>query len=391
MNDQTTTPDDDEAEINVLELVAALGEHKRLLFGIPVLTTAIALVYALTATPIYTATAVILPPQQQTTTNAMLASLGSLAALAGGGDAGGPNSSTIYVAFMNSHSVEDEVIQKLDLQQRYHTRLLADARRRLEGSVNVTSSKATGLITIAAADTDPVFAAKLANTEVDALHDLLGRLAITNAQQRRVFFEQQIALTEKALAAADAKFRQLSAQGGLSVTETLATVSVSTSAELRAQIAAKEVELASARQFATERNPDLQRLSSELAAMHAQLDKIEGGGAQVAKTSPAGEAAIAALRDLKTQQAVLDVMIQQYEMAKIDEAREGPTLQKVDIATPPEYRSTPKRGPIVIFGAIAGLVLGFVAAFARYAWQKAEADPETGAKLTALKKAWKLW
>jgi uncharacterized protein involved in exopolysaccharide biosynthesis len=376
-------------EINLISIAIALGEQKRTLFGVPSVTVALALAYALLAPPVYTAQTVLLPPQQQqSAASSMLASLGSLASIAGA--AGGVKSpEEMYVAFLQSQTIQDEVINRLNLRVHYRDKSMYDTRQDLARHVRISADKQSGLITIDADDRDPVFAAKLANTEVSALHDLLGRLAVTDAQQRRMFFGHEVKRTELALAAADATFRRLSAEGGLPVTQALAETTVQTSAALRAQITAKEVELAALRRFATSQNANVQRVSSQLGALRTQLTRLQQGGDRVVPASAQGEAAIAALRDLKTDQAVLEVMIKQYEMAKVDEAREGPLLQQVDVAQPPDHRSKPKRALIVALAAVGGLLIGAVAAIIRYSLAEARQDPAAAAQLGMLRRAWR--
>lgn len=386
--DQPSFNPADDDEISLLDLATALGEEKGVLFGIPAVTSVLAIAYALLVTPIYTAKTVILPPQQQQSTAAsMLASMGALAGIAGAA-AGIKSPDEQFVAFFKSQSLQNDLIERFKLQAYYEQDTLDDTRKSLEGAAKVSSDKKSGLITIEVDDKDPKFAAELANGHVDALRRMMGKLAITEAQQRRVFFEQQIAKTQEALDTADTRFRSLSAKGGLPVTDVLAQVSVTASATLRGQIAAKEVELSALRQFATAQNPDMQRIASELAAMRAQLAKIESGGASTSRVNEAGQAAIVALRDVKTQQAVLEVLVKQYEMARVDEAREGPLLQQLDIATPPEKKSKPKRAMIVVLAGVAGLFLGVLVAFIRRALRRAAENPESAGQMAALKRAW---
>jgi len=390
MNDQNLPqpelPEDD--EISLLDLATTLGEEKQTLFGIPVITTTLAIAYALVLTPIYTAKTVILPPQQQQSgASAALASLGALAGMAGAA-AGVKSPDEMYVAFFKSHSLQDDLIARLKLKEYYESETQDGARKALEGAAKISSDKKSGLITIEVDDKDPKFAATLANAHVDALRRLMDKLAVSEAQQRRVFFELQIKKTQEALASADANFRNLSAKGGLPVTDVLAQVSVTASATLRGQIAAKEVELSALRQFATAQNPDMQRIASELSAMRGQLARIESGGGQASAASTTGQAAVVALRDVKTQQAILEVLVKQYEMARVDEAREGPLLQQVDVAQAPEKKSKPKRAMIVVLAGAAGLFLGVLLAFIRRALKNAAKNPESAQQMVALKRAW---
>ena len=185
-------------------------------------------------------------------------------------------------------------------------------------------------------DKDPAFAAEMANAHVEQLKHMLGQLAVTEAQQRRVFYEQQMLKTQDALAQAEADFRAAKESSGLQVTAVIAEAGVRASAELRAQIAAREVQLQALGRFATPQNPDLQRISSELAAMRAQLTKLEQGTGGADKATPTQQAAVKAYREIKAREAMMGVLTAQYESARVDEAKEGPLVQQVDVATAPE-------------------------------------------------------
>jgi uncharacterized protein involved in exopolysaccharide biosynthesis len=354
------TVQEEDDEINLLELATALGEEKHLLFGIPTVTTLAAIVYALTVTPIYTAKTVLLPPQQQQSgAAAMLASMGALAGVAGAA-AGVKSPDDMYLAFLKSNTVKDDLIKQLNLTQHYKSKTQDDARKALDGAANISTDKKSGLMTIAVDDEDPAFAAELANAHIGALSRFMEKLAVTEAQQRRVYFEQQVKNTQQALMQAESNFRAYSAKGGLPVTDVLAQVSVTASATLRGQIAAKEVELSAMRQFATDQNPEMQIAASQLAALRSQLSKVEEGGGRSSPITPDGQAAINALRDVKIQQSMLEVLVKQYEMARVDEAKEGPLLQQIDIAEPPTQKSKPKRAQIVLLAGVVGLFLGIV-------------------------------
>ncbi len=386
--DQTTLPPAEDDEISLLDLATTLGEEKAVLFGIPAATSTLAIIYALFTTPIYTAKTVILPPQQQQSGAAsMLASMGALAGMAGAA-AGVKSPDEMYVAFFKTNLLQDDLITRFKLDAHYESKTREGTRLALTGAAKISSDKKTGLISIEVDDKDPKFAATLANAHVDALRRMLGTLAVTEAQQRRLFFEQQIKKTQDALATADTSFRTLSAKGGLPVTDVLAQVSVTASATIRGQIAAKEVELSALRQFATAQNPDMQRIASELSALRAQLARIESGGGTASTASATGQAAVVALRDVKTPQAILETLVKQYELARVDEAREGPLLQQIDVAQPPEKKSKPKRAQIVLLAGVAGLFLGVLAAFVRRGLRRASESPESAGRMAALKQAW---
>ena len=377
-------------EISLLDLAIALGEEKKTLFAIPAITTTLAIVVSLLMTPIFTAKTVMMPPQQQQSGAASaLASLGALAGLAGGA-AGIKSPDEMYIAFMQGESLQKAVIQKLNLQERYEKKTIFETREHLKQVVKIASDKKAGLITIEADDKDPEFAAKLANAHVEELRNLMGRLAVTDAQQRRVFYEQAITKTQNELAEAEANFRAAKEKSGMQVTAVIAETSVRAGAEMRAQIAAKEVQLAAMGSFATSQNPDVQRLGGELAALRSQLKKLEQGSGADEKTSPLQQLAVKSYRDIKAREAMMGVLVAQYESARVDEAKEGPLIQQVDVALPPERKSKPKRAIIVLVAAFAGLFLGVLVAFVRRAMRKAAENPETSGQMAKLKAVWRL-
>ena len=393
MNDTTnpSVPAPDEDEISLLDLATALGEEKATLFAIPLLTTLVAVGVSLLMTPIFTAKTVVMPPQQQQSgAAAALASLGGLAGLAGA--AGGIKSpDEMYVALLGSNNLQNRLIADLKLQERYEEKTLSDTRKSLKEKMRISSDKKSGLLSIEADDIDPAFAAELANRHVAELRTMLGRLAVTEAQQRRVFYEQQIQQTQDKLAVAEVAFRAAKEKSGMQVTSVLAETGVRASAELRGQIAAREVQLQAMSRFATAQNPDTQRIASELAALRSQLNKTEqGSGESKAAASPLHREAVKSYRDVKVQEAMLEVLIRQYEVARVDESKEGPLIQQVDEAVAPERKSKPKRAQIVLVAAFAGLFLGVLVAFVRRALKKAQSDPASAGQWLALKKAWSL-
>jgi uncharacterized protein involved in exopolysaccharide biosynthesis len=390
MTDQTTAqaalPEDD--EISLIDLAIALGEEKTTILKVTGLFTAVAVVVALLLPNIYTAKTVMMPPQQQQSGAASaLASLGGLAGLAGAA-AGIKSPDEMYVAFMQSEGLQKSIIEKLKLQERYDTKTIADTRKKLQENVKIAPDKKSGLIAIEADDKDPEFAAQLANLHVDELRVLLGRLAVTDAQQRRMFYEQQIKKVQAELAEAEQSFRQAKAQSGMQVTAVLAESGVRASAELRGQIAAREVQMSAMSRFATSQNPDVQRMGSELAALRGQLSKLEQGSGVVEASTPLQQQAVKSYRDVKVQEAMLEVLIKQYELARVDEAKEGPLLQQLDVATAPERKAKPKRAIIVLMAVFGGLFFSLLFVFVRRALRKAAESDQGSSQMVLLQKAW---
>ena len=377
----------DEDEISLIDLLITLGKEKKFILGFTSSVILVAVAVSLQMTPVYSAKTVIMPPQQQqSSASSALASLGALAGLAGGA-AGIKSPDEMYVAFMGSDRFLNALIERFHLQERYHTKTLLDIRMLLKSKAKVMPDKKSGLISIEFDDEDPQFAAEVANAHVQELGHMLDMLAVTDAQQRRVFFEGQIKKVQENLSSAEIAFRQAKEKSGLQVTSVIAETGVRASAELRGQIAAREVQLQSLSRFATPQNPEVQRIASELSAERAQLQKLEQGSGQVVGTTLQLEA-VKSYRDMKVQEAMLEVLIKQFELARVDEAKEGPLIQVVDVASPPERKSKPKRALIVLTSAIAGLFVSLLLAFLKVSLSNMGQTPQGLEQMRLLKKAW---
>lgn len=373
-------------EISLLDLAIILGEEKKILFGIPALFSIAAIVYTMYLPPIFTGKTVVLPPQQQQSMGTgTLAGLGTIFGISPGAF-GVKSPEAMYIGFLQSASLQDRLMKRLNLVERYGAKSPEAARDALAASVKITIEQ-SGLIVIETDDRDPAFAAELANAYVVELRNLLGRVAVSEAQQRRVFLEQQIASNNKKLAEAEVALRVQQEASGVVSVDALARGAIQATVELRSHIAQREVQLGTLRTYATTENADVQRLSAELAGLRGQLSKLEQGSGQ-SNVSRKGMEAVRAYRELKYLEAVMDALVRQYELAKVDEAREGPLLQQIDVATPPERKSKPKRTLIVLAAGFSGLVLGMLLALLRRAWRLANSNPESMGRMQALKKAW---
>ena len=386
-------PEDDQ-DFGFLDLLTMLGEGKWIVLGVTFIATVYGVVMSLVATPIFTSTAVIMPAQQggggsAAGALAQLSQVPGLAAL--GGIAGGKSPDQLYVALMRSQTIQDTLIKKHDLRKKWGSRSIEDARMNLSKAVSIGTDKLSGLINIAAKDPDPVFAAELANSHVEELHKMLDRVATTEAQQRRMFYESQIEKTRTNLSAAELRYRQAQESSGIQVTSMLAESALRTSTELRSRITALEIQLKASSAFVTANNPDAQRAASELAALRARLAKLEQGspGGHTVAT-PRQQATMQAFRELKVQEAMLDGFVRQLEIAKIDEAKAGVPIQIVDIAIPAEIRSFPQRTKMVTAAAAIGLCVGVVLAFLRAGFRRVGRDAESQARLQVFLRSWAL-
>jgi uncharacterized protein involved in exopolysaccharide biosynthesis len=380
-------------EISPLDFLIVLAKHKRIVMGVPVVVAIIVAGITFLLPNVYTGTSRILPPQQGASMSTALlnqlgGSLGSLAGVAGGAF-GIRSPNDLYVGMLRSRTVADNLIARFELGKVYHVERLSDVRARLEKETTIAAGK-DGIITIEVDDESPRRAADLANAYVDELKKLTKVLAVTEASQRRLFFEQQLLQAKDSLTAAEIAARQGLQKGGLAQVDAQGRSMIEVTARLRAQISAKEVQLGAMRTFAAEGNPELQRTQEELQALRRELSRIEGaspispgGGGDASGTR--GLDNLGRLRDVKYYEFLYELLAKQYELAKIDEAKDATIVQVMDMAIEPDRKSKPKRALIVLVFALAALCASIVGVFFLEATEKARADPETASRLNALR------
>jgi uncharacterized protein involved in exopolysaccharide biosynthesis len=384
MTDNTHIPSEPEDdEISLLDLLQTIVDNLRLLILGPLVVGLAALGISFAVPPTFTATVKFLPPQQQQSAAAsMLASLGGLGGLAGAA-AGLKSPADQYMAFMKSNSVQDELIERFKLDERYQAKFKEDARAALTANTRATSGK-DGLITVQIDDKDPKFAAELANAHVEELQKLLARLAVTEAQQRRAFFEKQLSQVKEKFTEAEQALRATGVSS--SVLKSNPTSALAAVAGLKAQVTAQEVKVGAMRGYLADTAPDFKQAMNELSNLRAQLAKQE-------KDEPAAAAGqgdyVAKFREFKYQETLFELFARQFEMAKVDESREGAVIQVLDAAQPPERKSKPKKALIAIIATLAAGFALLLFVFIRQALRNAKQDPESAQKLTALQASWR--
>jgi tyrosine-protein kinase Etk/Wzc len=371
----------DDDEISLLDLLQVIVDNLRLLVLGPLVCGLAALGISFAIAPTFTAKTQFLPPQQQQSSAAsMLASLGALGGLAGAAT-GLKSPADQYIAFMKSVSVQDALIERFKLVEKYEAKIKTDARMSLTGNVRIASGK-DGLISVEVDDKDPKFAADLANAHVEELRNLLSRLAVTEAQQRRMFFEKQLVQTKDNLAKADLALKSSGINS--SVLKSSPASAVEAVARLKAGISVQEVKLGTMRNYLTESSPDFKRAVSELASLKSQLAKAE-------KEEPASQGTtdyVARYREFKYQEAMFELFAKQFELAKVDESREGAVIQVLDTAEPPERKAKPKKAMIAIITTLAAGFAMFLFVFIKSALKNASQNEDTKLKLSALRGSW---
>jgi uncharacterized protein involved in exopolysaccharide biosynthesis len=343
----------------------------------------------------YTAETVVLPPGQNSSTSSALLSQiggGAFASLAGG-SLGIKNTGDMYVSLFRGRAIEDSLIQRFGLMQRYREKRLSDARREFEKNSTAVLGVKDGLIRISVTDRDPKLAADIANGYVDEFRKLSASLAISEASQRRAFFQQQLLEANENLAAAEEAMKHTEQSTGILQIDSQAKSLIESAAILRGQIAAQEVELQGMTSYATEKNPQVVTAEQRLIALKAQLAKLSGTDANPSSDImvPKGnipEASIEyirKLRDVKYYETITELIAKQFEMAKLDEAREGAIIQVSDVAVPPDKKSSPHRAITVALMALVAFMTAVLWVLATNRWQQTLLDPEKGGKIQTLR------
>ncbi len=390
MTDTLHTPsaaaETDDDEISLLDLLQTIVDNLRLLVLGPLAVGLLALGISFAVAPTFTATLKFLPPQQQQSAAAsMLASLGGLGGLAGAA-AGLKNPGDQYLAYLKSNSLQDALIERFQLMDRYETKFKMDTRTALTANTRASSGK-DGLIALEVDDKDPQFAADLANAHVEELQKLLSRLAVTEAQQRRMFFEKQLNQAKEKLTQAEQALKATGISG--SVLKSNPVAAVAGVAALQAQVTAQEVKVGAMRGYLADTAPDFKQALNELANLRAQLAKQDKDQTPAAN-APAGQSDyIAKYREYKYQETLFELFAKQFEVAKVDESREGAVIQVLDAAQPPEKKAKPKKALIAIIATLAAGFALLLFVFVRQALRTAGRDEASSVKLNALKASWR--
>jgi uncharacterized protein involved in exopolysaccharide biosynthesis len=353
-------------EISLIDLLVPLAEHVWLLILGPLVIGAAALGIAFLITPTFTASTSLLPPQQQSSASSALASLGSLAGLAGGAI---KTPADQYVSLLQSITVTDHIVNRFDLLKTYSVEFRVDARKNLAEHVRIGVGKKDNLITIEVDDASPQRAADIANRYVEELREITATLALTEAQQRRAFFERQLQQTRDRLVASQQALQSSGFNAGALKAEPKAAAE--NYAKLRAEATAAEVRVQALRTTLADGTSEVQQQMSVLRALRSQLTRVE----QAAEVTADGPDYISRYREFKYQETLLELFARQYELARVDESREGALIQVVDPALVPERKSAPKRSLIAIGSTLVGFILIAGGLLTRHSWRQAGQDP----------------
>lgn len=312
--------------------------------------------------PSYLATTRLLPPQQNQSLASMF--LGSQAAMPlammAQKDFGLKNPVDLYIGLLNSRSVQDGLIEQFQLSADYRLVRASELRYELARRTRIQVTK-EGLIAVSVEDRDPQRAADLANGYGEQLRRITQRLAISEAGQRRQFFDLQVQQARDDVNQAESLFTVVQQRTGILEVDAQAKALIDTAASLRGEIASGEVRLRALRSFGTDRNPDVLQQQAQLSGWRRQLAELESkqsGDPAFSKGHAPVELKeyLRAMRELRYRESILEALLREAEIAKLDEAKEATVIQVVDVAVPPDGRSSPQRAAIVFFSTLSSVM-----------------------------------
>jgi tyrosine-protein kinase Etk/Wzc len=368
----------EDEEISLLDLLLVVVENLRLLVLGPLAVGLAALGISFMIPPTYTAKTQFLPPQQQQSSASALVQalgVGAIGGLSAG--LGIKNPADQYIAFLKSQSIQDAMVDRFDLLKRYDTKFRVDARKALLENTKITSGK-DGIIALEIADKDPKVAADMANAYVDELRRMMNRLALTEAQLRRSFFEKKLKEAKENLSLAEELLRGTGVSSGVLKTSPGSAVEVV--ARLKAGVTVQEIKVASMRGYLADTSPEFVQAMKELTVLKAQLTNAEKSD-----TASGDGLYVSRYREFKYQETLYELFAKQYELARVDESREGAAVQVVDNALPPEKKSKPQKAQIATIAALASGFVFLLFVFLRKAYFHAADTKENAEKISLIR------
>lgn len=373
-----------------LDLVITLLRHRRILLAVTGLVTLATLVTMLLLPNTYTAEVLLLPPDAaQSSAQVLLGQLSPLATLAGGSTLKSPVE--MYGALATSTAIEGALVNRFHLKSVYRRRLTVDAMHDLEAATKLKPMLKEGLLNIQVTDTNPIRAAALANAYAEEMAAATTRMAVHDGEVRQQFYGAQLKQAQEAMTKAEQDLKSVEEQTGILDLGAEARVSIQTVAELRAQIAAHQVEIASMGAWATSDNPQRRAADQQLAALRAQLDKATEGqpseevGIPKSQVPGSGAAYLRAYRELTYQEALNEALERQYEAARMDASRVASVVQVLSPAMVPERKSGPHRTLFVLGALLIGLLFSAIGILLYESLQRALCDDAVTERLAEIR------
>jgi uncharacterized protein involved in exopolysaccharide biosynthesis len=399
------------------ERLRLLWDRRRFFLRAAAISLVVSTIIAFLIPKSYTSTTQLMPPDPQSTSG--MAMMAAMAAKAGGGLAGvagdllGMKSSgALFIGVLRSQTSQDRLIQQFDLRKVYGKRLVIDARTKLDENTSISEDRKSGIITISVMDHSPQRAAALASAYVDQLNSLVSELSTSSAHRERVFLEERLKVAKQDLDDASNQLAQFSSKNNTLDIQQEGKAMLDAAGSIASEMIAAQSQLEGLRQIYTDSNSRVRSLNARVGELRRQLEKL--GGTQPKdmqgaspSTGQSADPARAQASDLpyptirslpllgakyadfnrraKIQETVFELLTEQYELAKVQEAKETPSVKVLDPARIPEKKSFPPRLAIMFLGTFLVSALSLVWVLGSARWE--EVDPQDPRKAFALEVA----
>jgi uncharacterized protein involved in exopolysaccharide biosynthesis len=394
------------------EQLRLLWGHRRFFFRVVAIGLLISALVAFLIPKSYTSTTQLMPPDPQSASG--MAMMAAMAAKAGGGLAGVAGdllglktSGALFIGVLRSQTSQDRLIQQFDLRKVYGVRLVIDARMRLDENTSISEDKKSGIITISVTDHNPQRAAALASAYVDQLNSLVSELSTSSAHRERVFLEERLKVAKQDLDDASNQLAQFSSKNNTLDIQQEGKAMLDAAGAIAGEMIAAQSQLEGLRQIYTDNNPRVRSLNARVTELRKQLEKLGGTQANAVNGASAfpdqtGDSSAAkaggglpypTIRSLpllgakyaeyyrraKIQETVYEMLTGQYELAKVQEAKETPSVKVLDPARIPEKKSFPPRLVIMFLGTFLVCAMSVVWVLGSARWE--EVDPQDPRKV----------
>jgi uncharacterized protein involved in exopolysaccharide biosynthesis len=397
------------------ERLRTLWDNRRLFLRAVGIGLVLSTLIALLIPNQYTSMTQLMPPDNQSSSSSMAMMAATIAKGAGAlssvaGDLLTLKSSgAMFVGVLRSQTVQDRLVQQFDLRNVYGKRLNVDARQKLDENTFITEDRKSGIITINVTDHDKQRAAALANSYVEQLNSLVAQLSTSSAHRERVFLEDRLSAVKKNLDEDANQLAQFSSKNNTLDIRDEGRAMLDAAAGIAGQMIAAQSQLEGLRQIYTDSNPRVRSLNAHVMELRKQLDKL--GGAKVPTGATGDQAAVDPTSDMpypsiqklpllgvkyadlyrqvKIQETVYELLTQQYEMAKVQEAKEIPSVKTLDPAKVPERKSFPPRLLIILSGICLAIVIAAVWVWGSIRWERLDAQDPRKAFFREIATTWK--
>jgi tyrosine-protein kinase Etk/Wzc len=357
--------------VSLIDLLLIIARQKKMIVLTTLGAALLTMLITLLMPNIYTATTLILASEDDKGgMSAMMAQLGGLASLAGGGALGGPTKSDLYVSILKSETVKDPLIDRFRLLEVYNAKFRADVYKALDSRSTISCGKKDGIISIEVSDKDPKRAADMANGYVDELGRVTAKLSMSGAGKNRLFLEERLTTAKADLSRAGDDLKSFQTRNKMVDVPEQAKASIEGVAQLRAQLAVQEVQLAGLLRQFTDSSQEVKRARLSVESMKGQIARLEGSSGNSSIPSlgavpQLGQDYLRLMRDFKIQETMVELLTKQYEMARLSESKDMSPFQVLQKAKLPEKKSKPSRSIIVILVAFVTFFASILYAFAR--------------------------